>query len=928
MKRKILFLSIILFVGASPLQAQQAARQLAQRILGKQAKQFEFVRRTDTVDFFSLSSHGGKIRIEGNNDNSMAMGLNYYLKEYAHVYVSWYASQPVELPHRLPKVTEQVTRRCAVPVRFFLNYCTYGYTMPWWQWKEWERFIDWMALNGVNMPLALTGQEAVWQQVWREMGMSDDETRAYFSGPAHLPWHRMANLDGFGGPLPQSWIDGQKELQRKILARERALGMTPVLPAFAGHVPKQIAERYPQSDIKQLSSWCGFEPTCFMNSTDSLFAVIQRLYLEKQTALYGTDHIYGVDPFNEMDPPSWEPGYLASVSENIYASLHKVDSAARWLQMSWVFYYKRKQWTPERLKAYLTAVPKGRMILLDYFCEKTEVWRETDGFFGQPFIWCYLGNFGGNTMLVGDLNVLSGKLDAAFNEQAGNMLGVGSTLESFDPSPQIFEFLLEHPWEYGQPARKETKENGRPDQSLMENGHPIRNVTAFTCRWADLRHGKEDEGCRKAWQLLVDSVYKDWSFYGLGTQMVARPSLSGHGTYYTKPYYSYDNGTLLRAIRLMMQSPSERAAYRYDVANLLSQWLGNHFMEVRDAYTAAYRLGDREGMARYSALALELMDDADTLLCTVKPFDYCEWARQAHSWGRGEREQMYYETQARTLLTVWGGPVLNDYANRMWGWLLKNYYRTRWNLFFRAVDSTMTVGSRFDEKAFGDRLSLFENQWANGTRRVTAEGQCTGTLEVAEYIMRKIDAGHYSVPNRAHQVLANYMKHFPEAQLQDVYKLCFQDVYGPGHLIKDSASCAQYIVREMEQMTPGRHPYPEYEYTGVEGNYVRVNIKVIKDGKIDLGRFVQLLMQSARQDNPMPLYDWRGQWQRLQTLLRTVDPRPNHFDEDAANLEQLFDRGEYVYHHSPGFNEAYAPHYRLIRRDLFEQEILPLLVVP
>ena len=96
MKRKILFLSIILFVGASPLQAQQAARQLAQRILGKQAKQFEFVHRTDTVDFFSLSSHGGKIRIEGNNDNSMAMGLNYYLKEYAHVYVSWYASQPVE----------------------------------------------------------------------------------------------------------------------------------------------------------------------------------------------------------------------------------------------------------------------------------------------------------------------------------------------------------------------------------------------------------------------------------------------------------------------------------------------------------------------------------------------------------------------------------------------------------------------------------------------------------------------------------------------------------------------------------------------------------------------------------------------------------------------------------------------------------------
>ncbi|MEI3155517.1 MAG: alpha-N-acetylglucosaminidase TIM-barrel domain-containing protein [Odoribacter sp.] len=52
--------------------------------------------------------------------------------------------------------------------RFFLNYCTFGYTMAWWQWRDWERFIDWMALNGVNMPLAITGQEAIWLKVWKK----------------------------------------------------------------------------------------------------------------------------------------------------------------------------------------------------------------------------------------------------------------------------------------------------------------------------------------------------------------------------------------------------------------------------------------------------------------------------------------------------------------------------------------------------------------------------------------------------------------------------------------------------------------------------------------------------------------------------------------------------------------------------------------
>jgi len=45
--------------------------------------------------------------------------------------------------------------------RFFLNYCTFSYAILWWRWDDWERFIDWMALNGINMPLAIAEQEAV-----------------------------------------------------------------------------------------------------------------------------------------------------------------------------------------------------------------------------------------------------------------------------------------------------------------------------------------------------------------------------------------------------------------------------------------------------------------------------------------------------------------------------------------------------------------------------------------------------------------------------------------------------------------------------------------------------------------------------------------------------------------------------------------------
>lgn len=716
---KKIVLSLLAFCSVLLLEAQQtsAIAGLAHRIFGDQDTNFIFICQPDTVDYFEVGSPvyyfyksepKPKITIKGNNDNSMAMGLNYYLQHYAGVHISWFDRERISLPVQFRAVGDTIRKEALVKERFFLNYCTFGYTMPWWTWKQWERFIDWMALHGINMPLAITGQEAVWYEVWKEYGMTDEEIRSYFSGPAHLPWHRMANLDGFGGPLPMSWIENQKELQQKILARERELNMTPVLPAFAGHVPKRFAEMHPEADIQQLSAWCGFEPTYFLNSSDPLFVQIQKSFMQKEIQMFGTDHIYGVDPFNEMDPPHWQEEYLSDVSENIYYSMRNVDPQARWLQMTWVFYYKRKSWTTERLRAYLTAVPNNKLVLLDYFCENTEVWRQTEGFFGQPFVWCYLGNFGGNTMLVGNINELENKLGAALKDAGHNMVGIGSTLESFDVSPQIYEYLFQRAWET----------------------HP--DVDAWIENWAWLRSG--NDLYLKPWKLLNDSVYKDWSFYGLGTQLVARPSLEGHGTYYTKPYYSYSNDTLRQICEAMVSKTSYmvsdysagtvfKDSYRYDLVNLFSQWMGNRFMDVRNDFTQAYKNRDIPEMQRQVQLANLLFDDVDQLLSTHPSFMLGPWIADARALGKTRREKNYYEQQARTILTIWGGPVLNDYANRMWGGLVKDYYARRWNLFFNAVIQAVQDGGTFDEKAFDTELSKFEHNWVRRHNSFLTEPQ-------------------------------------------------------------------------------------------------------------------------------------------------------------------------------------------------------------
>lgn len=189
----------------------EAATALARRILGEQCDRIRFQdvsRNKADAEFFTVEDSDGGILVSGTGAPAMAMGLNWYLRYRCKVDVSWYSHDPVRLPSSLPVVGEPFTSEARVANRFFLNYCTFGYTLPWWGWKEWERFIDWMALNGINLPLAITGQESVWYKVWSELGLTDDEIRGYFTGPAHLPWHRMQNIDRWQGPLPVSWLDG------------------------------------------------------------------------------------------------------------------------------------------------------------------------------------------------------------------------------------------------------------------------------------------------------------------------------------------------------------------------------------------------------------------------------------------------------------------------------------------------------------------------------------------------------------------------------------------------------------------------------------------------------------------------------------------------------------------------------------------------
>lgn len=112
--------------------------------------------------------------------------------------------------------------------------------------EDWELQMDWMALHGINLPLAWVGYEHTLVEVFREIGLTDAEILSFLSGPSFQAWNRFGNIQGDWGPggpetLPKASIEDQFELQKKIVARLVDLGMTPVLPAFPGFVPHAIS---------------------------------------------------------------------------------------------------------------------------------------------------------------------------------------------------------------------------------------------------------------------------------------------------------------------------------------------------------------------------------------------------------------------------------------------------------------------------------------------------------------------------------------------------------------------------------------------------------------------------------------------------------------------------------------------------------------
>ncbi|NWK57430.1 alpha-N-acetylglucosaminidase [Verrucomicrobiaceae bacterium N1E253] len=673
---------------ASPTSSsEQSSHAVIKRLIGDRVDEIQFanIPKKNGHDVFEYEVKNGVPTFKGSCGVAICRGFYDYLKANEQGQVGWSGSR-IAIPE---KWSDTPLKKVVSPYKYhyYFNVVTYGYTTPYWDWERWEKELDWMALHGLDMPLALVANEAISMRVWKKLGLTQEEVDAFYTGPAHLPWQRMGNITGIDGPLNDNWHKGQVELQHKVLKRMRELGMKPICPAFAGFVPRGMQRLHPEIKFFH-PSWAGFPEknrTSFLLPDTPLFGKIGKMFIEEWEKEFGKCEYYLADCFNEMDIPApkddKEKRYqlLAHYGDQVYRSIKAGNPEATWVMQGWMFGYTRNIWDYHSLEALVSKVPDDKMILLDLAADYNKHFWKTDmnwdfykGFYNKKWVYSVIPNMGGKTGLTGRLDFYaSGSIEALNSKNKGRLAGFGFAPEGIENNEVIYELLSDMGWR---------------DTEI--------DLDVWLNNYSASRYGTCPPEVTKAWNLLRKTCYGtftdhprfNWQF---------RPGKVRKGSINTSPEFQQAIETFAAAAEQLKDSPN----YRADLIEFTAMYVGIKVEQLFARAMEAEEMGYSDLRKQAAKDGLKLLKALDTLLESHPTLRLSNWVALARKHGTTAAEKDLYEANAKDLVTIWGGQI-GDYSARIWSGLIRDYYVPRWKHYFDGFDT----GTSFD-------MPKWEKQW-------------------------------------------------------------------------------------------------------------------------------------------------------------------------------------------------------------------------
>lgn len=657
--------------------------------------------KEQAYDEYTVYFSDDKLVVDATSVIAACNGIYEYLKKYCNVQLSWCSNTTIDID-KLAKFDGRLNKRIEQKYRVYMNYCTLDYTMCWWDFSRWEKEIDFMAMNGINMPLAVIGTEAVWYEALIELGFTDEEALSTISGPAFWAWQLMTNIEGYFPPKNKEYVYERLELGKRILSRFLELGMYPIQQGFSGHVPVLLKKKYPKAKILMQKGWCNYPKTAQLDPLDDLFMTFGRTYLKKLDELLGAHHFIACDPFHEGTPPKNSKKYLNAVGKRIDQLYREFDANSVWVMQAWTM-----------RKDIVCAVPKNRLLLLDLDSDRAT--KDNDYLWGYDIVCGMLHNFGGKNAMQGRLRHHSENNYHRLKECGASVVGSGMFMEGIEQNPVIYDLQF----------------------TMLTEADKI-DFDSWLDSYISRRYGTITPELKSVWTILLDTCYRSDGYEEnrVGSTLAARPQLMPIMTgpcCYTKVHY--DTAKLEKAVELMLSISDafkDVDAYQYDLCDMLRQALSNRFYTQQLEFEGAYNKKDLTSLKELSTRQLELLLDIDEYISHREEMTLSRWINMAHSLATNDEERKYFDLNARLLITLWGDvrtdtTHLFDYSWREWSGLIKEYYYPRWSIFYSEVIKSLErnkkprlikdMGNGFIQRKkyrsypIGKIIDEFENGW-------------------------------------------------------------------------------------------------------------------------------------------------------------------------------------------------------------------------
>ena len=649
-------------------------------------------------------SSDGKIHIAATSGVAAAAAFNWYLRNRCQSYIGPITKR-ICFPAIPPCVGKEYENGSPFIYRYFLNFCTFGYTFAFWTWEQWEPFLDWAAMSGYNLILNPVGNEAVWLDVLMQNGYTRRAAQEFISGPTFFSWQCMMNMTSWGGPAPDSWVEGRIKLARQINDRLRSLGVGVMLPGYSGMVPIDFAEFHPESNPLDQGNWCDFKRPPMLVPGDPCFDSVADSFYRSQSELFGSDfHYFSTDPFHEG-------GNSGDVDMKAYAvgCYEKMKAVSD--NPVWFF----QGWQNNPVRDILKALPTENVLVGNLRAEDCA--DAKDNFADHPWLYCCVNNFGGQRLVHGNMKKLYNEPHQFVSDDRYTMVGIGCMPEGVELDEVMFDILS-----YISFQRVPLNENDWLRQYIVH------------------RYGRCPDEVYDAWLILQNEVYtSDTSADAKESAFCTRPSLTTDRVcVYNAGRFSYERPALEKACRLLFTAFDEFESgepFRLDITDFARQALANNAWSYVEGIQSSFINKDIDEFNKNAEVFLSLYYIQDRLTSTNRHMMLGTWLEMAKSHASDINEVAYYEFLARTLITLWGDRAgareLRDYAAKEWNGMLLDFYRPRWDSFIRMLRIAIVTGHEINDYSRYD-AEYFFTTLGNTYPTEPQENLCKAILDVFE----------------------------------------------------------------------------------------------------------------------------------------------------------------------------------------------------